>query len=69
MSGRQPTHVIWGVQKNGDKGFWTSIGAAWAYEDGDGMSLKLNLMPLAGQDVVIRMAKPKTTDQVEEVPF
>jgi len=34
MSGRQPTHVIWGVQKNGDKGFWTSIGAAWAYEDG-----------------------------------
>jgi len=31
--------------------------------------LKLNLMPLAGQDVVIRMAKPKTTDQVEEVPY
>ena len=36
MSGRQPTHVIWAVQKNGDKGFWTSIGAAWAHEDADG---------------------------------
>jgi hypothetical protein len=36
MGGRQPTHVIWAVQKNGDKGFWTSIGAAWAHEDADG---------------------------------
>jgi hypothetical protein len=69
MSGRQPTHVIWAVQKGGDKGFWTSIGAAWAHEDGDGMSLKLNLLPLAGQDIVVRKAKPKSTDQVDEVPY
>ena len=62
MSGRQPTHVIWGVQKNGDKGFWTSIGAAWAYEDGDGMSLKLNLMPLAGQDGAARSARRQAGD-------
>jgi hypothetical protein len=27
MSGRQPTHTIWAVQKNGDKGFSTLIGA------------------------------------------
>jgi len=69
MSGRQPTHVIWAVQKNGDKGFWTSVGAAWAHEDGDGMSLKLNLLPIAGQDIVVRKAKPKAADQVDEVPY
>jgi hypothetical protein len=69
MGGRQPTYVIWAVQKNGDKGFWTSIGAALAHEDGDEMSLKLSLLPLARQDVVIRKGKPKTTDQTDEVPY
>jgi hypothetical protein len=34
MSGRQPTHTIWAVQKNAEKGFWTSNGPAWAHEDG-----------------------------------
>jgi hypothetical protein len=48
MTSRQPTHIIWAVQKNGDKGFWTSIGAAWTHEDDDGRSLKLNLLPRAG---------------------
>jgi hypothetical protein len=58
MSGRQPTHVI-----------WASIGAAWVHEDGDGMSLKLNLLPVAGQDIVVRKAKPKSPDQVDAVPY
>jgi hypothetical protein len=34
------------------------------------MSLKLNnLLPAAGQDIVVRKAEPKTPDQVEEVPY
>jgi hypothetical protein len=33
------------------------------------MSLKLNLRPVAGQDIVARKAKPKTPDQVDEVPY
>jgi hypothetical protein len=37
--------------------------------DGDGMSLKLNLLPAAGQDIVVREAEPKAPDQVEEVPY
>lgn len=33
------------------------------------MSLKLNRLPIAGQDVVIRRVKPKTaTDQVDNIP-
>jgi hypothetical protein len=36
---------------------------------GDGMTLKLNLLPAAGQDIVVRKAKPKVADQVDEVPY
>jgi len=51
---RTPTHDIWAVQRDtSDKDFWSIIGAGWRHEDGLGTSLKLNLLPIAGQDVVI----------------
>jgi hypothetical protein len=53
------------VQKNGDKGFWTLIGCRWAHEAGDGMPLKLNLLPGAGYDIVIRRVKSKITGLID----
>ena len=38
---------------------WSIIGADWQHEDDFGMSLKLNLLPIAVQDVVIRRVKPE----------
>jgi len=51
---RTPTHDIWAVQRDtSDKDFWSIIGAGWRHEDGLGTSLKHNLLPIAGQEVVI----------------
>src|SRR5262249_34539492 len=33
----------WWLEKT-RQGFWTSVGAVWAHDDGDGMSLKLHLL-------------------------
>jgi hypothetical protein len=40
---------------------WIAIGAAWSHEDGEGFSLRLDLIPdKADRDrIVIRKAKPK----------
>lgn len=55
---KQPTHRIYAVRKGeGDKSFWTSIGAAWANADGKGFSIKLSLLPLDGSDIVMREPK------------
>lgn len=46
-----PTHVAYQVRdgRNGGKGFWTKIGAAWAHKDGKGFNLELDALPLDGR--------------------
>ena len=60
------------VEKRGDKSWWMAIGAGWAHQDG-GLSLKFNLVPVGGQGVVIRKAKPRadiaTGEVLDEVPY
>lgn len=51
-----PTHHVFVVDGEGDKAFWTKIGAAWQHADGNGLNLTLSLLPLDGR-VVIRTAK------------
>lgn len=55
--GSKPTHRAFQVRegKNGGKGFWTQIGAAWAHEDGNGFNINLFAMPLDGK-IVLRTA-------------
>ena len=48
-------HVTEG-RKEGDKGFWTRIGAAWDHEDAKGMTLQLDLVPVNGGRIVLREA-------------
>jgi hypothetical protein len=55
----RPTHRVSGVKKIGDdKSHWTEIGAAWAHQDGKGFNVKLDLLPLAGAEIVI--CEPRT---------
>jgi hypothetical protein len=37
-----------------DPGSWVKIGCAWEHEDGQGLSLKLDLLPINYQRLVIR---------------
>jgi hypothetical protein len=73
---RKPTHHLWAVRKTQDgKGFWSRVGAAWQHADEDGMTLKFELLPVAGQDLVLRRAKNKeridsaTGEVLEDVPY
>jgi hypothetical protein len=55
----RPTHRVYAVKKIGDdKSHWTEIGAAWTHQDGKGFNVKLEFLPLAGAEIVIR--EPRT---------
>ena len=56
---KRPTHRVYAVKKNGEKSFWTEIGAAWANHDGKGFNVKLDFMPLNGAEIVIREPLPE----------
>jgi hypothetical protein len=55
-----PALIAWYVKERGEKKFWTRIGAAWEHEDGDGLTLDLDLMPTTDRRIVLR--KPKEDD-------
>jgi hypothetical protein len=44
------------------KGFWTRIGAAWEHEDGEGLNLQIDMVPLDGK-IVLRT--PKADDEAK----
>lgn len=52
----RPSHAVYVVEGEGERAFWTKIGAAWQHEDGDGFNVTLTAIPLTGR-LVIR--KPK----------
>ncbi len=56
---KRPSHYLYAVTKRGDtdKGTWTRIGAAWPNSDGKGFSVRLDLMPINGADIVMREPK------------
>ncbi len=59
----RPTHRVYAVKKIGDdKRYWTEIGAAWAHQDGKGFSVKLDFIPLAGAEIVIREPREAAHD-------
>lgn len=49
-----PTLIAFHVAERGGKAFWTRIGAAWDHEDGKGLTLQLDLVPVNGGRVVLR---------------
>lgn len=59
QTSKTPTHVAYQVRdREGQKGFWTRIGTAWAHADGKGFNIQLEAAPLDGR-VVLRVASEK----------
>jgi hypothetical protein len=57
--GKSPTHVAYQVRdREGQKGIWTRIGAAWAHSDGKGYSVQLDAVPLDGR-ISLRVSSDK----------
>lgn len=61
----RPSHRIYHVVDQDKKNTrWTTIGAAWAHDDGDGLNLWLDYLPTGSHGrIVIRKAKDKTDNQ------
>lgn len=56
---KAPSHVAYHVrEREGDKGFWTRIGAAWPHADGKGFNVQFDVIPLDGR-IVLRVATEK----------
>jgi len=48
-SNKAPSHHAYHVRgREGEKGFWTRIGAAWQHKDGKGFNVQLDCVPLDG---------------------
>ena len=55
---KAPSLIAYAVNEKGeDKAFWTRIGAAWDHEDGEGLTLQLELLPVSGGRIVLRAPK------------
>lgn len=51
MPGKKPAYEVFVSQKNGDKNFYTKVGAAWNVAS-DGISIKLHALPTDGNLVL-----------------
>jgi hypothetical protein len=49
-----PALLAYHVAERGEKKFWTRIGAAWDHEDGKGLTVQLDLVPVNGGRIVLR---------------
>jgi len=67
-SDNAPSHEIFAVSRREPegKGIWNKVGAAWPHKDGDGFNMRLEFLPLAGQELVIRKWKPKPEAEAAE---
>ena len=49
-SSKTPSHYVYQVRdREGQKGIWTRVGAAWAQKDGKGFNVQLDAVPLDGR--------------------
>ena len=61
-TGRRPSHTVYFVQDR-DSSPWVPIGAAWGHQDGEGFSLRLDLLPNVAGRVLLRTIKAKEAGQ------
>lgn len=59
-----PALFAYHVAERGEKKFWTRIGAAWDHEDGKGLTIQLDLVPVNGGRIVLR--EPNDDEQAED---
>ena len=55
---KKPTHEVFQVRETSkDKNYWSRVGAGWLHEDGEGLSISLNTLPLDGRLVIRKVKK------------
>jgi hypothetical protein len=55
-STKSPSHIVYQVRdREGGKGFFTRIGAAWPHRDGKGFNIQIEAVPLDGR-ITLRIA-------------
>ena len=55
----KPTHAVYHVRGEGERAYWTKIGAAWLHDDKEGLNLALDFVPVGDTGrLVIRVNKP-----------
>jgi hypothetical protein len=55
-SAKTPSHIVYQVRdREGGKGFFTRIGAAWPHRDGKGFNVQIESVPLDGR-ITLRIA-------------
>jgi len=59
---KRPTHIIWQVVGEGDKGRWIRVGAGWPNKDGKGLTLRLDAYPVAGRTVLREITQRNEED-------
>jgi hypothetical protein len=53
---KAPSHIVYQVRdREGSKGFFTRIGAAWPHKDGKGFNVQIESVPLDGR-ITLRVA-------------
>jgi hypothetical protein len=53
---KAPSHIVYQVRdREGSKGFFTRIGAAWAHRDAKGFNIQIDAVPLDGR-ITLRVA-------------
>jgi hypothetical protein len=53
---KAPSHIVYQVRdREGGKGFFTRIGAAWPHKDGKGFNIQIDAVPLDGR-ITLRVA-------------
>lgn len=55
----KPSHRLYRVDGDGDKAFWTPIGAAWTNRDGKGFSILCDALPVRGR-IVMRIIQDRS---------
>lgn len=60
----RPAYIAWHVtEKPEKKPFWTRIGAAWSHQDGKGLTLQLDLIPVGDGRITLRVPSEDTADR------
>lgn len=65
QNGRKPDLTAY-IIPDRESAPWIAIGAAWQNRDGEGYSLRLDLMPSPGTRIILRKPKPKSEAGAEE---
>ena len=53
VSDNRPPFIVYAVEGDDDRSFWTRVGVAWPLQKRPGFSASLNAIPLSGRLVIL----------------